>query len=168
MKKINVVTALAFILSTSSYGAIMKGATILEEHSWITGGNEGSHPIEGHIVHLPKGIMSASALASTSDVSGQVYSNIYTSGYHSYRIDNNSGQNQEYTINLSLCAYGNSCFRNQRRINLQKGGYFYDNAGSSLACSFDRRGTFSLEAITDVAGESSAHDNNSALIHITK
>ena len=92
MTKTNVMAALAFFLSTSSYSAVMKGATILEEHSWVTGGNEVGRPIAGHIEPL-MGKLSASTYTSTADVSGYVNSPIYTTGYHSYRIDNNTGQN---------------------------------------------------------------------------
>lgn len=155
------------------YSADSEGVTVLDHKSWISGSNESGAAISGHLEKNPpvdekQPKSSANTTASTSNVSGVVYQNVYTSGNHSYSVDNTSSQPQVYTINLSLCANSSYCFNDQSHIKVNKGGHLYDSATSRLTCSFNSPGNYSLEAKTEVSGDTSSSARGSAIISIRK
>jgi len=156
-----------------SYATDAKGATVLDHKSWVSGSDKKGTVISGHLERntpIKKNSLKSTVntTASTSNVSGAVYQNIYTSGHHSYRIDNASSQPQIYTVHLSLCANSSLCFNDQSHVRVTTGGHFYDDATSRLTCSFIYPGNYSLEAKTGVSADNTSYARDTATINIRK
>ncbi|KTC86169.1 hypothetical protein [Legionella drozanskii] len=167
MKKLILIGAL--VATSSSYALELKGAKILEHHSWFSSPDNKITIIAGHIENTPNiYFSSASTNARADNARGTVNSNIYTNGSHGFSIHNTSGSYQTYTVNIKLCANSTYCFHDQTTVGVSKGGSYSNSSNSYLTCSFSYAGSYTLEATTTISGDTSSNASGRASISVSR
>lgn len=97
------------------------------------------------------------------DAGGHPHQNVRLSGSHSFNISNYTKQEQVYTYKYELTCDG-QYFRKIDKVKVAPGGFIMDSADSYLYTVHSRTGSWTINVVTDVAGESSNnHVSNGTL-----
>ena len=96
----------------------------------------------------------AFAWSQAYDAEGMAGENVVLRGNHSFNVTNYTKTNQTYTYKYELNCDG-QYFRKIDKVEVRPGGVVSDASNSYLTTFHRQGGMFGINAVTDVAGESS-------------
>lgn len=96
----------------------------------------------------------AEVMTSAPDKTMDRNESVYVEGYHTMSIRNTTQQTQLYKYVMEVNC-GNRSFRNIKHIELYPQGTFTNSSSSYLVVQENRPGTYKINAITEIVGESS-------------
>lgn len=163
MKKIISIIVLFGVISSSNAMMVADGVELVSSNSWITG-----NVISGHMEESNVFFSYANASAIANGGSGRIFTNITSSGNHSFRIENSSKNTKTYTISVKLCADGNNCFNNSSTYRLNAGSNYSNSTTTYITNYYSSSGCKPLVAITNVTGDASANDTGNASVCISR
>jgi hypothetical protein len=100
------------------------------------------------------------------DAQGRVRTNVRLLGNHSFYINNYTNQIQTYTYKYELNCDGRY-IRKIDHVSVAPGGYARDSADSFLYTDHSTTGSWAINAVTDVNGESSGNHVATGNLRVT-
>ncbi|HLB42858.1 MAG TPA: hypothetical protein VJN02_08445 [Gammaproteobacteria bacterium] len=100
----------------------------------------------------PSNLSYVYAWSQAHDAQGHPHQNIQLRGSHSFNITNSSKERQIYTYKYEITCDG-QYFRKIDKVQLAPGGVLADSADSYLYTVHSRTGSWTINVITDVTGE---------------
>lgn len=107
----------------------------------------------------------AMAWSQAYNAEGSAGMNVMVRGNHSISVTNYTNQNQIYTYKYELNCDG-QYFRKVDKIEVRPGGVVNERGDSFLSTYHRQKGLFSVNASTEVSGESSNRHINSATLRV--
>jgi len=166
MKIIKILT-ISIALATISANALALegvGVTLLREKI------ESSPGVNGRFIQTSGlGKMgSATTSARAYNANGKVKQDITISGSHSFNVVNQTRDNQFYNYKFELSAADGRFFRKTDSIMVKPGGNASDSASSYFSTMHDAPGKWTINAVTNVSGESSQNSSDHATLTVNK
>ncbi|OGT41164.1 MAG: hypothetical protein A3F42_00785 [Gammaproteobacteria bacterium RIFCSPHIGHO2_12_FULL_37_34] len=103
------------------------------------------------------------SLAHNAD--GHPHQNVRLWGNHSFNVNNYTKEKQIYTYKYEITCDG-QYFRKIDKVQVAPGGFLTDSADSFLYTSHSRAGSWTINVITDVTGESSNNHSSNGTLRI--
>ncbi len=129
--------------------------------------NSSSAGVDGSFKRMAPSGNIAQTTATTFNVRGQVRQNLRIDGQHTIYIQNYTQNKQKYNIAYKVEADGQN-FMHTAVVEVDKGGYARDFAGTTFVTNKNNPGTWAIKATTSVSGESSDSKTASATLVVTK
>ena len=148
MKLKLIITALIASMSMNTFALQGKGFKLLSETIESSPGAIGGF-VQKSSSNMPFYVY---AWSHAHDAQGRPHQNIQLHGNHSFTINNYTNQKQIYTYKYEINSDG-QYFRKIDHIEVIPGGFAMDSADSFLAIVHSHVGTWTINAITDVTGE---------------
>lgn len=143
------------IISTQTMALEGQGFKIISEKIESSPGTKGGFIPMATTKHNFKSF-GATTSAHAYNSSGRVHENIKLSSQHGFSINNRTKQTQLYDYKYELNCDG-QFFRKTDRIQVAAGGYVSDAAVAFLYTVHSNSGSWPINAVSSVSGES--HDN---------
>jgi hypothetical protein len=167
LKKL-ILTAIALtVMNTASAYQITNGK-VLEERVKITGSIVKGYLKDEPISRAVRTNGDSAIDARAYHAEGMTRTAIYTEGYHSAYIVNNSAGSKRYGYTIKLCADGDNCWETFRNILLDPQGRFIDSSSSHTLKYFDKPGTYKNVAETIIICDDKNYRRDSNNIDVRK
>ena len=162
MKLKLLVTALIATVGMNAFALEGKGFKVLSETIESSPGAVG-----GFVPQTPSSQPYVYADATAQNADGRTHENIRLSGSHRFNVSNYTKEKQIYNYKYEINCDG-MYFRKTDKIEVSPGGYASDSASSFLYVSFSQPGNWSINAITEVTGESNGNHWDRATLRVEK
>lgn len=163
--KYTLFTLIMSLLSMNAMALEGVGVKLLSETIETSPGAEGGFIPKSYKSDSKSHIVMANSSAANED--GKIRENIRLWGNHSFVVNNYTNQEQYYTYKYELNCDG-QYVRKIDHLSVAPGGFARDSGESFLYTYHSTPGTFTINAVTDVTGESSGSHIAYATLKVSK